>query len=64
MNIKRLIFKLCPKHRKCAQSIFDMIGALCDRKDCIIQNFMGIVNAYNTTKEKYEIYKDCKKNDT
>jgi len=47
---KRLKFRLCIKHRKCAQTVLDMGMPLCKRK-CIMQTYRSINGAYWKTLE-------------
>jgi len=50
---KYWIFRLCPVHRKCAQSSFDMGHPKCDiMKSCLGQTTRVAVDAYWKTIEK------------
>lgn len=52
--VKKLLFILCPKHRKCAQATLDFSMPLCNFKYCIIQFVRGPITAHNKTLEKYD----------
>ena len=52
MKIKRIIFILCPIHRKCAQRVFNMEYPLCNFKHCEQQRFRSLVNAYKGAEAK------------
>ena len=52
-KISRLIFILCPIHRKCAQACFDMKPPLCNIKRCTAQTTRTVNEAYwKTIKEQ------------
>jgi len=52
LTLKYWIFRLCPIHRKCAQSTLNMGYPLCNIKRCLGQTTRVAVDAYWKTIEK------------
>lgn len=50
--MNKIIFLLCLKHRKCAQTVFNMNNPLCKLKYCPMQKYRSIVRAYKKTIER------------
>ena len=49
MRLNKIIFRLCWKHKKCAQTVFNMEYPLCNSKKCIMSNSKSSVYAYKKT---------------
>lgn len=52
MKVEMTIFKLCPWHRRCVQSVFNMDNPLCNLKCCVMQFYRSINNAYHITRQR------------
>ncbi|MBW2995116.1 hypothetical protein KY312_02085 [Candidatus Woesearchaeota archaeon] len=51
---KKIIYKLCWKHKRCSQAVFDMGYPLCNCKKCLMANYKSMVFAYKKSLETGE----------